>query len=152
MKRVLLLYIILISSLNLWSQSHNPAYNKTLADSLGADDNGMKIYFLVILKTGPNVTESPESRSKLFKGHMENINKLVKMHKLIVAGPFEENDKTYRGLFILACSSAQEAEELLETDPTIKAKIFETEIYKWYGSAALPLYLKFADKIEKKKM
>jgi len=151
MKGVLLLSVLLISSFNLWSQNDNPAYNKALADSLGADENGMKIYYLVILKTGPNITENQESRNRLFKGHMENINRLVKMNKLVVAGPFEDNDKSYRGLFILTCNSPEEAKDLLDTDPAIKAKIFDTEIYKWYGSAALPLYLQFTDNLEKKK-
>jgi len=31
-----------------------------------------------------------------FKGHMENIHHLVNEGKLIVAGPFEKNDKNYR--------------------------------------------------------
>jgi len=43
----------------------------------------------------------------------------------------------------------EEAEELLNTDPAIKNKLLDYEIYSGYGSAALWEYLPFADKIGK---
>ena len=45
----------------------------------------------------------------------------------------------------------REAAELLQIDPTIHDKIFEVEMYNWYGSAALSVYLKAHSKIEKKR-
>jgi uncharacterized protein len=69
---------------------------------------------------------------------------------MVVAGPLERNDQSYRGIFILDATTKEEAKELLEADPTIKQKIFEAEYYEWYGSAALPEYLKIAEKIRKK--
>ena len=86
------------------------------------------------------------------KGHMDNINKLAKDGKLIVAGPMaEKNDKNYSGIFILDAKTKEEAENLVLTDPSVKSGIFDVEIYKWYGSAALPLYLKSHDKVTKVK-
>jgi len=38
---------------------------------------------------------------------------------------------------------------LLETDPAIKEGLLEADLYSWYGSAALPLYLDASDKIWK---
>jgi uncharacterized protein YciI len=134
------------------SQSVNPKYDKVLADSLGGDDYGMKSYILVILKTGPNKTQDKVRLDSLFKGHMDNIGRLAANGKLIVAGPIGENDKTYRGIFILNVKSFEEANALLETDPTIKEKVLEAELFKWYGSAALPTYLPNHGKIERKKM
>lgn len=133
-------------------QTDNPKYDKALADSLGGDDYGMKNYILVILKTGPKKIEDKKVLDSLFKGHMENIGRLAKKGKLIVAGPLEKNDKTYRGIFILNVKTIEEANALLETDPTIKEKVLEAEVFKWYGSAALPSYLPNHEKIEKKKM
>jgi uncharacterized protein YciI len=133
-------------------QSENPNYDKLLADSLGGDDYGMKTYILVILKTGPNKIEDKKILDSLFKGHMENIGRLAENGKLIVAGPLGKNDKTYRGIFILNLQTIEDANILLETDPTIKARVLEAEVYKWYGSAALPTYLLNHQKIEKKKM
>lgn len=77
------------------------------------------------------------------------MDRLVKEHKLIVAGPFGKNEKAYRGLFILNVQNLEEASQLLETDPAIKAKLLTAEVFQWYGSAALPLYLPFHNKLSK---
>lgn len=133
-------------------QNVNPKYDKLLADSLGGDDYGMKAYMFVILKTGPNKIEDKTVVDSLFRGHMENIGRLAASGKLVVAGPLGKNDKTYRGIFILNVKTVEEANALLETDPTIQAKVLEAEVFKWYGSAALPTYLPNHEKIEKQKM
>ncbi len=130
----------------------NPNYDKTLAEKSGGDDYGMKNYFLVILKTGTNTTTEKELIAESFKGHMDNINRLVKDGKLVVAGPLGKNEKNYRGLFILNnLKSLEEAKELLQTDLAIKNRLLDYEIFTWYGSAALPEYLPFSDKIWKSK-
>jgi uncharacterized protein YciI len=130
----------------------NPNYDKTLAKKLGGDDYGMKSYFLVILKTGTNTTTDKELISESFKGHMDNINRLVKEGKLIVAGPLGKNENNYRGIFILNnLKSKEEAKELLQTDLAIKNGLLDYEIFTWYGSAALPEYLPFSDKVWKLK-
>lgn len=133
-------------------QEVNPNYDASLAKQLGADDYGMKSYVLVILKTGSNTTEEKAIRDSLFAGHMNNIGRLAKLGKLVVAGPLGKNEKSYRGIFILSAATFEEANELLMTDPAIKEKIFEAELYKWYGSAALPEYLKSHERIEKLKI
>jgi uncharacterized protein YciI len=80
---------------------------------------------------------------------MDNINRLVNINKLVVAGPLVKNEKTYRGIFILNVKTLKEASLLLETDPAIKEKLLAVELYQWYGSAALPAYLETNDKIWK---
>lgn len=143
--------IILFSFISIYSQTSNPKYDSTLAKSLGADDYGMKSYTLVILKTGTNKTTDKAVLDRCFRGHFENINKLVEQKKLIVAGPLGKNEKTYRGIFILNAANFEEANEMLKGDPTIAEKILEAELYNWYGSAALPVYLDASDKIWKAK-
>lgn len=126
----------------------NAHYDKVLAGKLGGDDYGMKSYFLVILKTGTNTTADKELISESFKGHLENIHKLVEEKKLIVAGPLGKNEKSYRGIFILDnIKSMEDAKKLLLTDPAIKNGLLDYEIFMWYGSAALPEYLPASDKI-----
>lgn len=142
----LLAVILILAAFAAHAQS---TYDKTLADSLGADEYGMKMYVLAILKTGPANTENKTVTDSLFKGHMNNIGRLAKEGKLIVAGPLKKNDKAYRGIFILNASSIEEARRLVDSDPAVKAGIFEVELYQWYGSAALPTYLPNHDKIEK---
>lgn len=131
------------------AQQPNPHYDAALADSLGADDYGMKSYIFAILKTGPETEPDDEKRAELFRGHMNNIGRLVESGEMIVAGPFGKNDLTYRGLFILNVESVEMAEDLMKTDPAMAAGLFEVELIPWYGSAALPAYIETHRKIEK---
>ena len=157
MKYILIFTIALLTNLSFGQSkpekdttNSNPNYDKVLAEKLGGDDYGMKSYFFVILKTGANKTEDKKIISESFRGHMDNINRLVKENKLIVAGPFGKNDKNYRGLFILNnIKTKEEAKDLLQTDPAIKCGLLDFEIFTWYGSAALPEYLPFSEKIWK---
>ena len=131
-------------------QSSNNIYDAKLAKQLGADDYGMKSYYLVILKTGKNKNKDKAAISKAFAGHMQNIKSLAAEGKLIVAGPISKNRKNYRGIFILNAVNETEVMEMLLADAAIREKYLEPEIYKWYGSAALPLYLEKSAKISKK--
>ncbi len=134
------------------ASADNPQYDAALAKRLGADDYGMKSYWLVILKTGPNTTTDKALIADSFRGHMENMDRLVKQGKLVVAGPLGKNDHTYRGIFILSDpGTADDMKQLLQTDPAVRAGLLEAEIYPWYGSAALPEYLPAADKVWKLK-
>lgn len=142
------LLLLIITGMN-FSQTQNANYDSTLAKRLGADDYGMKSYVLVILKTGTYNPQEKEIRDSLFAGHMKNINRLVEEKKLIVAGPFGKNNLNYKGLFILDVKNVDEANEVVNSDPAVKAKIFDFDLIPWYGSAALPEYLKVADKIWK---
>lgn len=140
MKKLLFILTLISAGISLAAQNKNPKYDSTLAKSLGGDENGMKMYVLVILKTGTATYDSKKTDS-LFQGHMNNIGKLADERKLIVAGPLRKNEKTYRGIFILDVKTVEEAKQLLETDPAVKEKLLDAEIYQWYGSAALPTYL-----------
>ena len=130
---------MLLVSVN--GQKHNPEYDSLLAKRLGADDYGMKRYVLVILKTGTAIIEPGARRDSLFKGHMENINRLAEEGKLVVTGPLGDNSFAYRGIFILKVPTIAEAQKLIYTDPTVKEQIFDAELIEWYGSAALGEYL-----------
>lgn len=134
------------------SLNSNPNYDEALAEKLGADDYGMKSYFFVVLKTGTNTTAVKELIGESFRGHMDNINRLVEEGKLIVAGPLAKNENKYRGIFIFDnVETPAEAEEILQTDPAIKNKLLDYDLFTWYGSAALPEYLPFSDKVWKLK-
>ena len=129
----------------------NPNYDSKIEKKLNADDYGMKKYVLVVLKTGSNTTSDKAFIDSCFSGHMSNMTRMVDIGKLIVAGPFMKNADAFRGLFILNVETIAEANELLLTDPAIKAKLLDPVLYQWYGSAALPEYLEASDKIWKEK-
>ena len=150
MAKTLISFLMLLALTTVYAQTDNPKYNQHLADSLGADDYGMKLYILVILKTGQIKMEDKQKTDSLFLGHLQNIKRLADAGKLIVAGPLKKNDKKYEGIFILNVGTFEEANILLETDPAIKSKVLETELFQWYGSAALPLFLKYHENVRKK--
>ena len=81
--------------------AERPAYDAELAKKLGADERGMKMYVLCILKTGPRDAEvKGDERKQIFAGHFANIERLAEEEKLALAGPFGDNQKSYRGLYI----------------------------------------------------
>ena len=134
------------------SNIKNPNYDPVLAQKYEADEYGMKSYYFVILKTGSKQSGDNSHVTKVFKGHLDNIQKLVDNKKMIVAGPFSKNEKNYRGLFILDnLNNLQEAKTILDTDPAIKEGYLDYDIFRWHGSAALPAYLPVSDKIWKSK-
>lgn len=146
----ILLFTLLLSNVTLtFGQSTNPQLDTILSKKLGADDYGMKMYILVILKTGDNKTTDKQFIDSCFTGHLANIGRLAETKHLIVAGPFGKNNDDFRGLFILNVSSIEDATKLLQTDPAVEANLLRAELYPWYGSAALPEYLDISNKIWK---
>jgi len=149
MIKAIVVTFLLVWSISGFTQDVNPTYDSTLAKSLGADEYGMKSYVLAILKTGTYQTTDKAILDSLFRGHMDNINRLAETGQLIVAGPLGKNDKQYRGIFILNTTSTEEAAKMLDNDTAISSKLLEVEYFPWYGSAALPAYLPVHKRIEK---
>lgn len=141
---------IFSASLKFYGQDQIQAYDSTLANSLGADDYGMKAYVFVLLTPGTNNMEKGAARDSIFRGHLKNIGRLADAGKLIIAGPLGDNAKSYRGIFILNVKTIAEAKDLLKTDPAIKSAVLGAELYEWYGSAAIGEYLKVQKRITKK--
>ena len=149
MKFILLILLSVFVSYSIFSQTINPDYDSTLAQKFGADDYGMKGYIFAILKTGRNTTTDKAVIDSCFRGHLDNISRLVNERKMIVAGPLGKNDNSYRGIFIFNVKTIEEAKELVQTDPAINSGLLDVDLYNWYGSAALPVYLETSDKIWK---
>ena len=80
---------------------------------------------------------------------MKNIGRLADEGKLVLAGPFMD-DQDWRGIYIFDVKTVEEAQKLVETDPAIKAGVFEVELHPWYGSATLIEIPKMHKKIQKK--
>jgi uncharacterized protein YciI len=151
MKIILTLVIVISLTISIFSQTANPNFDADLASTLGADEYGMKTYVLAILKTGSNESADKTYRDSCFRGHMNNINRLVQAGKMVVAGPMGQNDNSVRGIFILDVSTLEDAADLLQADAAINAKLLATELYIWYGPAALATYREASDKVWKVK-
>lgn len=145
-----LLSVLATTGLSAQKETKKSTFNQELATSLGADQYGMKPYTIVMLTTGPTKIEDKAKMGELMKAHLGNIQKLSNEGKVIVAGPFlEQNKQTFRGMFIFNTKSKEEAEQWVKTDPAVQAGVFSYEIFPWYGSAALPMYLKHHAEIAK---
>lgn len=147
MKKIIIALTLLGSMYGFTQNNQN--YDEALAKKVGAPDNGMKTYVFCLLTTGTNITATPEEKKKWFEGHMANINKLASEGKLVMAGPFMKNDKDYRGIFIFNCSTIEEAEKLVNSDPAVQANLLKADLTVWYGSAALVLMDELHKKITK---
>ena len=142
------LALLLIAAPVVASETFDPQ----LAQRLGADERGMRMYVLCILKTGPKDAEiQGEARKEVFAGHFANIKRLAEEGKLALAGPFSKNEKSYRGLYIFNVATVEEAEKLVVLDPAVKAGVFVADLTPWYGSAALMTVSETHRKIEKPK-
>lgn len=115
-----------------------PAYDAELARSVGADENGMRAYVFVLLKTGPTPVPAGPERDAMFKGHFANMRRLAEAGKLAVAGPFDGVDG-WRGMFVFAVKDIDEAKALVATDPVVIKGEMVPEFHAFFGSAALML-------------
>ena len=150
---------LLLDMMSLLALAVSPAYpqdsigtpfDSALAQRLGADEHGMRSYVFVLLKTGPNkMPEGPE-RDEMYRGHFANMTRLSKEGKLVLAGPYDGVDG-WRGLFVLAVKSIDEARALAATDPVLQKGEMVAEYHRYYGSAALMLVPEVHETLAKKK-
>ena len=126
-------------------------YDEELARKLGANDNGLRGYVLVILKSSPNRVPAGPERDEMFKGHFANMKRLSEEGKLAYAGPLDGVEGR-RGIFIMAVTDIEEAKKLVATDPVIVKGEMVAEYHRHMGSAALMQVRETAGKIAKKPM
>lgn len=111
-------------------------YDSLYAAELGADDWGMKLYTMAFLKEGPNRDLDSAASADLQRAHLDNITQMAEDGKLVLAGPFGQNEGNIRGIYIFD-ATLEEAEELTNTDPAVQAGSLVMELIPWYGSAAV---------------
>lgn len=131
------------------AQAPPTGYDSTLAHSLGADDYGMRMYSLVMLKAGPRTDLTKAERDSVFAGHMANIQRLAAEGQLFLAGPFGKNDR-YEGLFVFNTRTVEATEALLHTDPAVASGALAYEVYPWYGSASVQQIPALHKRLQKK--
>ena len=124
-------------------------YDAELAKSLGGNDNGMRSYVLVIIKTGPRKMPEGPARTEMFKGHFANIGRLAGEKKLALAGPLDGADG-WRGVFVFATADIDQARAWVETDPVIINGEMVAEFHKFFSSAGLMMVNEIHNKIIKK--
>lgn len=104
---------------------------------------GMTIYYIFLLKKGPmwSPEETPEITA-LQEAHLGNMRRLGNIGKLVINGPLLDSFATggeMRRIGVLKTESLAEAEELISTDPMVKAGRLIYELHTWMvGKNILP--------------
>jgi uncharacterized protein YciI len=112
------------------------AFDAAQAQAWGANDQGLRSYVFVLLKTGPRPMPAGPERDAMFKGHFANMERLSKEGLLVYAGPLD-GQNGLRGLFIFATKDVEAARKAVETDPVIINGEMVADIHRHMGSAAL---------------
>lgn len=139
----------MLCCISVFAHAQSSSYDSVLAKKLGADQYGMKQYVMAFLKSGTVKIKDSAARMELQMAHLKNITRLADEGKLVIAGPFMD-DQPIRGIFIFNVSTVEEAKKLTETDPAIKAGTLVMELHPWYGSAALMQTVSIHKQLQKK--
>lgn len=91
-------------------------------------------YQLIILRTVPGARAlAKDEHQKVMEGHLGHFRRMAMEGKMVVAGPFgEQDDKTAEGLCLYRAASVAEARALAEADPAVKAGQLRVEAMSWY--------------------
>ncbi|NCT95025.1 MAG: hypothetical protein GXC72_11415 [Chitinophagaceae bacterium] len=88
-------------------------------------------YWFVLLTKGTNRNQDSLTAAEIQKGHLANIGRLYNEGKIKVAGPFGDGGD-WQGIFIFDSPEKTEVEQLLQSDPAIKAGRLAYTIKPWY--------------------
>lgn len=100
-------------------------------------------YQLILLRTAPGAPQlAKDEHDKLMSGHLGHFRKMASEGKMVVAGPFaDQDDKTAEGLCLYRTGSVAEARALAELDPAVQKGLLRVEAMTWFtekGALAFP--------------
>ncbi len=89
------------------------------------------LYLLRLEKTMLDSSAWTPEKSEIVSQHFARLKKMLADGNLILAGRTQvENDKTF-GIVIYEANSFDEAKQIAESDPAVKAKIMSVEVYPY---------------------
>ena len=102
------------------------------------------IYQLVLLRRPDSAPPLDlEVREELQRQHIAHLERMHAAGSLLVAGPFgDQEDEMLRGLCLYRVESVDQARELAEQDPSVRAGRLALDVMSFYcpkGSLAFPL-------------
>lgn len=98
----------------------------------------MKTYYMVFLKRGPERNQDSATTAKIMEGHLAHLTRMNQSGKMDLAGPFLD-DGEIRGICVYNVASLEEAKQLAEEDPAVKAGRLVIEIHPWMSAKGFGL-------------
>lgn len=93
----------------------------------------MQQYFVVFLKAGPNRDQTEEETAKLQEQHLAHLSAIYEQGHTSITGPFGD-DGEIRGIVVYNTPTLEQAKELAEQDPAVKAGRLIVEIHPWWAA------------------
>jgi uncharacterized protein YciI len=92
------------------------------------------VYELVILRRPSNAPSIDDATAELFqRQHLGHFATMKEAGYLKVAGPLENQpDESWRGICLYQVGSLDEARQLAESDPAVRAGRFSVDVMNWY--------------------
>ncbi len=107
------------------------SYSQQQTKNEARPEDQIRQYWFVMLIKGANRNQDSATAVKIQEGHMANINRLYYEGKLKVAGPFGGGGN-WSGIFIFDCTTKEEVEKYLQTDPAVSSGRLGYEIHPWW--------------------
>ena len=152
MKKIILFTAFCFAIASHAQQQLSAGYDANLAKELQANNDGMRNYVICFLKTGisTKITNKQEI-ANLKVEHLDFMNKLVESGKAVIAAPLKGNKAGYEEMYLLNASTQEEAEAIIGEDPMVAVKLMVPEFTTMQGSAALPIYKKYHERLINRK-
>jgi uncharacterized protein YciI len=91
---------------------------------------------MALLQRGPKPVPAGWESSPLRKEHIAYVQSLLASGKVIIAGPIKD-DPQLAGVLIFNTKSAEEARNLVNGDPVVKAGHFTPELHPWWSEEVM---------------
>jgi len=130
-----LIFLLLLSGTTLAQQTDSLSGSKpeTFQMQWGDSTVTMQKYFVVFLKAGPARSQSEEEAADIQQKHLDYLSKVYKLGKTSITGPFGD-DGDIRGIVIYNTATLEEAKQLAEQDPAVRAGRLVVEVHPWWAA------------------
>ena len=129
MKHTLILIALFCLCLPVAAQQHEPQAEKP-------PEHKLVQFQLALLKRGPKPVPSSFQSSPLRQQHFAYIQSLMETGKVIIAGPLT-GDAEVAGVLIFNTKSGDEARNLINEDPLVRAGFFTPELHPWWSEEVM---------------
>ncbi len=139
MKKIIL-SLVLLTTLISFADAQVKRAEKPPREKERIDEGEMKTYIMVFLKEGPNRKQTEKEAAEIQKNHLDHLTSMYQEGLLIMAGPFQDEQKI-KGILVLNLAEIEQAKALINEDPAVKAGRLIAEYHLWYtksGTVTLP--------------